>query len=224
MKRRAEGSSSPLVPDAVDIMRIVAMLRDSITDGSLPPGTRLRHGGLAAELGATRAQVREAMRYLETEGELSSIDDRSSVVTSAPPGAVSEAVSVRARIEPYAVERSLPVLIADGFSHLEFLLDQLAKGMQSASVSVVVDSHLAFHRAFYEQADHRLLLETWRTLELTLRHRRKSTRWLAEHGAHVVSSHQELLDVLKTGSLSEIVRRVAEHIDDAHHGELTGRM
>ena len=49
---------------------VYEVLRRSILDGELPPGHRLRSDVLANELKVSRTPVREALRKLETEGEL----------------------------------------------------------------------------------------------------------------------------------------------------------
>jgi DNA-binding GntR family transcriptional regulator len=48
--------------------RVTAWLRDSILDGERAPGSRLIERDLAAECGASRVPVRDALKALETEG------------------------------------------------------------------------------------------------------------------------------------------------------------
>ena len=45
--------------------RVVALLRDQILSGALPEGMQLRQEKLAAELGVSRVQIREALHQLE---------------------------------------------------------------------------------------------------------------------------------------------------------------
>jgi len=47
---------------------IVAILRESIIGGQLPPGTQLREVALADELGVSRPTLREALRLLQLQG------------------------------------------------------------------------------------------------------------------------------------------------------------
>jgi DNA-binding GntR family transcriptional regulator len=195
-------------------------LRAAILDGSLEAGAPLREGQIATALGVSRAPVREALRNLEQEGLVTKVGYRGAFVASASAETLNEVMSIRARIEPYAVERSLPVFIADGFGHLERLLSRLAGHARTGRATLTVDAHIAFHRAFYEFADHRLLLDTWRALEPALRLHLLTAQLASRHAEHVIKSHRELLDIIRSGSLKSINRRLADHIlsvDDARH-------
>ena len=48
--------------------RVANELRAEILGGRMPPGTRIRQEEIAAQLGASRVPVREALRILEADG------------------------------------------------------------------------------------------------------------------------------------------------------------
>ena len=47
---------------------ILSRLRDMIIEGQLPPGTRLNEGQIGLQLGVSRTPLREAIKYLASEG------------------------------------------------------------------------------------------------------------------------------------------------------------
>src|SRR5437879_9625548 len=49
---------------------IVTRVRDMIIEGTLAPGTRVHEGHLGQELGVSRTPLREALKYLASEGLL----------------------------------------------------------------------------------------------------------------------------------------------------------
>ena len=63
---------------------LVGHLRDMIIEGQLPPGSRLHEGQLGEELGVSRTPLREAIKYLASEGLVELVQSRGAVVKSTP--------------------------------------------------------------------------------------------------------------------------------------------
>src|SRR4051812_46172264 len=63
---------------------IVSRVRDLIIEGTLAPGTRIHEGRLGQELGVSRTPLREALKYLASEGLLELAPGRGAVVRSFP--------------------------------------------------------------------------------------------------------------------------------------------
>ena len=61
---------------------IVSRVRDMIIEGTLAPGTRIHEGRLGQELGVSRTPLREALKYLASEGLLELAPGRGAVVRS----------------------------------------------------------------------------------------------------------------------------------------------
>ena len=59
---------------------IVGRLRDMIIEGYLAPGTRLHEGQLGEQLGVSRTPLREAIKYLASEGLVELVPSRGAVV------------------------------------------------------------------------------------------------------------------------------------------------
>lgn len=82
---------------------VAAQLRQRISDGLLPPGTKLSEQALSEALGVSRNTLREAFTVLAGESVVQRIPNRGVFV--AAPGAddVREIYRVRRLIEPAAV-------------------------------------------------------------------------------------------------------------------------
>ncbi len=59
---------------------ILSRLRDMIIEGQLPPGTRLNEGQIGQQLGVSRTPLREAIKYLASEGLVELVPARGAVV------------------------------------------------------------------------------------------------------------------------------------------------
>ena len=67
LEKRPEGGPGPIRRTALHDT-LVTHLRDMIIEGDLSPGTRLHEGQLGEQLGVSRTPLREAIKYLASEG------------------------------------------------------------------------------------------------------------------------------------------------------------
>src|SRR5690606_31424970 len=98
--------------------RIAAGLRQQILHGELAPGSRIRQEELAAQFGASRLPVRDALRQLEAEGLVRLVANSGAWVERLSLAECTEVYLVRERIEPLLLSMSIPHL---GESELERL-------------------------------------------------------------------------------------------------------
>src|SRR3569832_1990578 len=77
-------------------------LRDMIIEGTLAPGTRIHEGRLGQELGVSRTPLREALKYLASEGLLELAPGRGAVVRSFSAKDVEDSLIVLANMESLA--------------------------------------------------------------------------------------------------------------------------
>ena len=81
---------------------IVTRVRDMIIEGTLAPGTRVHEGHLGQELGVSRTPLREALKYLASEGLLELSPGRGAVVRKFSPKDVQDSLLVLANLESLA--------------------------------------------------------------------------------------------------------------------------
>ena len=105
--------------------RIVAGLRQQILHGALAPGSRIRQEELAAEFGASRLPVRDALRQLEAEGLVRLVANTGAWVQRLSLAECTEVYLVRERIEPLLLRLSAPHLSSEQLDRLAGLADQM---------------------------------------------------------------------------------------------------
>src|SRR6202163_2421708 len=81
---------------------IVSRVRDMIIEGTLAAGTRVHEGHLGQELGVSRTPLREALKYLASEGLLELSPGRGAVVRSFSAKDVEDSLIVLASLEDLA--------------------------------------------------------------------------------------------------------------------------
>jgi len=125
-------SLKPVVQEAAPLRRkISASLRDAMSSGALPPGTRLVEKDLCQDLGVSRTALREALRELEAEG----------LLERGTRGVMVAGVTVEEARNVYAVRAALEGLVAE----------QFAKHAEEADFQALSDVVSAISRAYREQ-------------------------------------------------------------------------
>jgi DNA-binding GntR family transcriptional regulator len=81
---------------------IIEIIKERIRDGSLPPGARLIESRIAAETGATRTHIREALHRLAGEGLVVVENFRGASVRQLTPNEVLQIFSTREVLEGLA--------------------------------------------------------------------------------------------------------------------------
>ena len=199
---------------------VAQVLRKAILDGTLPPGSQLRENPLSADLGVSRAPLREALGILADEGLIVKYPYRGAFVAEVSAIGMSEIASLRKRLEPFAIELALPRLTGTRRIKVTRALEDMAIGADNNDLTATIDAHMAFHRAFYELSEHKLLLDLWKSWEAQLQ-----MFFSADHRAFsdlhdMVADHQRLLAIIDRGDLDEITREIAVHVHSPSPAEV----
>jgi DNA-binding GntR family transcriptional regulator len=128
-------------------------MHERIVTGVYRPNQRLVETEIAAELGASRTPVREAMVRLVTAG-LAVRSRQGLMVREFTLPEVREIYEVRAALEGYAARLAAERAIPEGVAAIEHTLHHHAQTSRGASVDrvKVVEANAEFHKAVLEAA------------------------------------------------------------------------
>ena len=187
-------------------------LRDAILRGALKPGEKIVEEQLCADLGISRAPLREALRLLAQQGLVEHQPRRGSRVTEWSPTDVLQLFALRLVLERHAVETALP--LADPVVSLEPVRLAL-DGMRTACDDLARDdAHRRFHAAVVELADNRQLNIALDPILLKLQlPMATNLREEARHHdvADGVKRHREILVALETNDPAAVVAALEGH-------------
>jgi DNA-binding GntR family transcriptional regulator len=205
--RDAGGRLHPLVPRTYR-SDVAASLRTAILNGTLRSGEPLVERRIAEDLGVSRAPVREALRRLEEEGLVVTFPYKGTYVRQVTPRTVDEILSLRTVLEGFAAERAVPLLAANAGHLVQQLLGDMADAAQASDEDALVELHMAFHRTFYELADHSLLLQFWMTMETQLRLYDRVHQQAYPTLDQYVQAHEEIARLVNTADERVLRRRL----------------
>ncbi|WP_137176507.1 GntR family transcriptional regulator [Roseomonas sp. AR75] len=148
----AVASRAPALADTAGALapQLLRLLRDSIVQGEMPPGTLLSEAEIARRFGVSRQPVREAFIKLQESGLLSIRPQRGTVVQRISMDAVYDARFVREAVEVAVVREAAATRPAG----LKTRLAALIAGQEQAAAAGDAPEFLrldeAFHRAMAE--------------------------------------------------------------------------
>jgi DNA-binding GntR family transcriptional regulator len=179
------------------IDRTYQQMLESIADGTLMPGQRIRQAELAVTLGVSRQPVSHALHLLKRQGLVEEFGRKGLRVVPLDPFRVMQLYQVREVIDGLAA-RLAARQVATGTAaraEIDGLNDQLAAGLAFDAVTpipVLVRADTDFHRALYRLSGNTAIEEMtaplWphlmRSMAMVLREPDYATRvWHHEHPA-----------------------------------------
>jgi len=201
-----------------------SLLRDEIRDviqqailsKELKPGDRIVETQWAADLGVSKAPVREAIRELEAIGLLENKPFQGSYVRIITAKEFDDAIKVRVVLEVLGMRQAAKRITNQQLNELCDVLKEMEDAAHNQMFELYVQKNTDFHRKIIESADNVMLLNAWRqsnisewtsiitkmserTLEnLAIRHEEMYESLLAHDEERAVKAvtvhHMELID------------------------------
>lgn len=149
--------------------QIVRRLRDLIVSGAVLPGQRLTETELAAQLGVSRAPLREAIRELVDSGLLVSVPYKGLSVRSVTRRDLEELYSLRTVLEQFAFRQCWDRRDDAACDDLKRRNTDLARVVTAGEDPILaIELELKLHAWCFELAGHRLLRESWERMKPNL--------------------------------------------------------
>lgn len=210
-----DDTSLPMLKQDSRRHRVAEVLRSRIVSGRLRPGDRLREVELAAQLGTSRAPVREALRQLEQEGLVLSYPYRGTEVLGVSQEEVEEVlVPIRMTLERFAVRHALPTAGDDLFDSLEDCVQQMRRAVAADDLDQLAEGDVRFHETLIAASGHEHSRQLWGTIQPRVRaYFRRDAPAHASPG-QVVDQHVRLLDALRTRDEETADAALVEHVLD----------
>ncbi len=187
-------------------------LRAAILSGELSPGEKIVEELLCADIGISRAPLREALRLLAQQGLVEHLPRRGSRVAEWSPTDILQLFELRNVLERHAIETALP--LPDPERDLEPVRAALERMDASPDALDRDDAHRAFHAAVVGLANNRQLDIALEPILLKLqlpmaRNLREEARLRAPHNG--VGRHRAILSALETNDPAVVVAAIRGH-------------
>lgn len=202
--KKIKSSYSELAYDAI---------RNAILKGELKPGDRIRENEISAQMGISRAPIREALIRLEHEGLIYSHPYRETVVSEICIDEVEEViVPVRRIIESYAARNAKKVMNDDDFQALFAIVSEMRDASAKDDLDMICDCDMRFHDFLIKKCVSQSLFSIWTNISGKIYSRFLYQGIKHETFENVVEEHIEYLKLIKEGDQNKINTHLKKHI------------
>jgi DNA-binding GntR family transcriptional regulator len=197
--------------DGIASARVADALRAAILRGEISPGTRIRQEKIAADHGASRIPVREALRTLESEGLVTLVANTGAWVSRLSLLECDELYRLRESIEPLLLDYSIRQLDEPTVARLDALAIEME---QTTDVEQFLALDREFHLSSYSGAQTLLLGDTVSRLWNMTQHYRRaySLRLDADSNRIVHDEHHMLVRAIELRDSDDACRVLLGHI------------
>ncbi|MEO9327483.1 GntR family transcriptional regulator [Gordonia aurantiaca] len=207
-----EPSGSGALPESlVDVAG--RRIRDAILSGALEPGQKIVEETLCADLGISRAPVREALRLLAQQGLVEHQPRRGVRVAEWSPRDILQLFELRQVLERYAIESALP--LTDPETQLAPVRAAIEAMRRAEDDLARDDAHRAFHAAVVGLAGNRQLDLTLQPillkLQLPMAVNLRTEAALRQGPEGGVDRHQAILDALERNDAEAVISALHDH-------------
>ena len=147
----------------------VRELREAILRNELEPGSQLILADLAERLSMSVMPVREAIKWLQTEGLVEQVPHRGARVSPISIADLEDLYSVRIPLEALATRRTAERFSEDDYERLSAVLADYVEAHARGDEARGREMHATFHLGLYEVAGSRWLMRvigpTWEAAE-----------------------------------------------------------
>ncbi len=194
---------------------VLAELRRFIATGKLRPGRQIVQDALAVQLGVSRVPLREALKILEGEGQVTYAAHRGYFVTKLSLSDLLEVYRIREILEAEAVTVALPQMTAEDINRLEEAEGDVQAAAEVADVIAMTSANRRFHFAIFEACALPRLVWLIRLLwDATEVYR--SIYYNERHNREVVSAeHRALVAAVRVGDVATTLLVLSDHREHA---------
>jgi DNA-binding GntR family transcriptional regulator len=192
---------------------IVARVRDMIIEGTLAPGTRVHEGNLGGELGVSRTPLREALKFLASEGLLELSPGRGAVVRQFSPKDVQDSLVVLGDLEGLAGRLACEQATDMEIQEVRHLHDRMMQLYASRDRLPYFKLNQSIHSAILRLSKNEALIYVHGILQARLRRIRYIGNEGPEKWAGAVADHEAIIDALEARDPERLSKVLNAHME-----------
>ena len=186
-------------------------LRSAIVSGELAPGQRVVQEDLAERLGVSIAPVREALRILEQEGQVTYKPRRGYFVTELRIEDLEEIYELRQLLEERAMRMALPTYDEDALERAETAARDCVRAAEAGDVAAELEANRRFHLGLLDAPGHPHTMRVIRLLwDSTEAYRALYYNSPTERRA-AATAHERILAAVRQGDTEAVIAELDEH-------------
>ena len=215
-----DGQNEPTAPQDGAILpvsrhtlhgELVERLRDLIIEGKLLPGSRINEGDLSAKLGVSRTPMREAIKFVASEGLIELVPGRGAVIRKFTPADVAEMLEVLGLLEVAGARATCRRATAAEIAGVRALHDEMMACYATQDRLEYYKKNQAIHSALARLSGNRFLADQHQAIQARLKRIRFIGNAGQEKWAAAVADHQAIIAALEARDEAALARALNDH-------------
>ena len=192
---------------------IVTRVRDMIIEGELPAGSRIHEGNLGSKLGVSRTPLREALKFLASEGLLELSPGKGAVVRQFSAKDVHDSLTVLGNLEGLAGRLACENASDDEVREVRGLHDRMIEMYERRDRLPYFKLNQSIHSAILRLSKNEALTYVHGRLQARLRRIRYIGNEGPEKWAGAVADHEEIISALEARDAERLSRVLTAHME-----------
>ena len=191
---------------------VVDRLRDMIVQGELAAGVKLNERVLCETLGTSRTPLREALKYLASEGLVRLLPNRGAIVAPLEIERVKQTFAVMGALEALAGELACRNASDAAINEIRALHYQMLAHHARGELADYFRCNQEIHSKLVQASGNEPLVEIYRSLNANVRRARYIANYSRERWDEAVAEHEEMLRALQNRDGAALQRILREHL------------
>jgi DNA-binding GntR family transcriptional regulator len=192
---------------------LVGRVRDLIIEGQLAPGARIHEGQLGQALGVSRTPLREALKFLASEGLVDLVPGRGAVVHKLTAQNVRDMLDVLGAIETLAGQLACARATEEQIADVRRLHDEMMAFYAAKNRLEYYKRNQAIHAAIARLSGNEFLAATHEAIQVRLRRIRFIGNREPDKWAGAVAEHEEMIAALEARDATRLTATIARHLE-----------
>src|SRR3954454_20934399 len=208
-----EHAISPIVRHSLHD-ELVGRIRDMIIEGQLEPGSRIHEGQLGQALGVSRTPLREALKFLASEGLIDLVPGRGAIVRQLTPQDVRNMLEVLIALETLAGRLACRNATDAQIAQIRKLHDRMMGFYNGRKRLEYYKLNQAIHTAIARLSGNDFLASTHESIQSRLKRIRFIGSEAPESWGGAVQEHVEIIEALERRDGDRLAEVIARHLEE----------
>jgi len=191
---------------------IVSRVRDMIIEGTLEAGSRIHEGNLGRELGVSRTPLREALKFLASEGLIELVPARGAVVRRFSAKDVQDSLIVLGNLEALAGRLACLRATDAEIGDVRVLHDEMMRLYSVRDRLPYFKLNQEIHASILRSSRNEALSYVHGILQARLKRIRYIGNELQEKWAGAVADHEEIISALEARDAERLASALEAHM------------
>ena len=191
---------------------VVDRLRDLIVQGELAPESKLNERVLAEKLGTSRTPLREAIKFLASEGLVELLPNRGAVVAPLKPEKMKEVFVVLGALEALAGDLACRNATEADIAEIRALHYHMLAHHARGDLAQYFRYNQQIHSRIIDCAGNATLAQSWRSLNAHVKRARYLANLSRERWDKAVKEHEEMIEALVGRDGARLQRLLHDHL------------